>query len=260
MLVSATLGPIALRALIPAAVAVIFALSRKHFGPTQNDVDVSEDPETYLPNLVLFNGYMVGVGIILVFGIHELLVMINRAIAAQDGHADMILYPSSAIWWFLPGFAALCLSWEITLHLWSCFSPSQARAYRSYSTLNAGFDSTRVLRWTSVVIVLPIAIATVLALPIHASVTVDEIRDGHFASLRETVYPFAQATSLTYFEGYKARGGPFTPRAGILVRFKDGRGFNTADIGDPRPVVDPNLCRLLAKRTGLPINYVRTEP
>ena len=252
-------GEILSKALVVGAVAGVLALSRKYFAPSKEDVEVSEEVDTYLPNVILINACMILIGVFLAFGIHTALVAVNRLLAARDGIADIVLYPSSAIWWFLPGFAAVCLSWEITLQLWSLFSPSQAKAYRAYTTLKSGFDSTRVLRWMAILLVFSIAVATILALPIHTTLTPTEIRDGHFATLRETIYPYAEATSLTLFDRFGGNGS-FTPRAGILIRFHDGRTFNTADTDDPNPTVDSKLRELLIRKTGLQIQHVRIQP
>jgi hypothetical protein len=111
-----------------------------------------------------------------------------------------------------------------------------------------------------ILIVLPIAIATILALPIHTTITPTGVCEGRYASIREEVYPYSQATSLTQFDGYGLRDGSFAPRAGILIRFRDGRTFNTATTDDPKPTVDPKLANLLQTRTGLPLLHAHLQP
>ncbi len=213
-----------------------------------------------LPNTAPLAVCLVGVGTVMAVSLHLLLDTANRLLALHDGLTDLVLYPSKAIWWILPIFLGMGTSCDITLKLWSVFSRPQAHAYRAVSSVKAGFDTTVALRWMTLALGLPGAVATILALPIHTTLTPTEIRDGHFATLRQTIYPYSQATSLTEFEGNAARDGSFTRRAGILIRFHDGRTFNTADTDDPKSSVDPLLRELLIRKTGLQIQHVRIQP
>jgi hypothetical protein len=249
-----------IRGLIPAVVLLIFVLLRRLIPPRDADVEALDSPDASFPNPIVFGSLAVAIGAVLVLGLKAILTEANRLLAMRDANAELILYPSRALWWALPVFLAICASWEMALWLWTFFSPNQARTYRADTTMKAGFDSTLALRWMGLVIGGPGTIATILALPIHTTLTPTEIRDGHFATLRETIYPYSQATTLTEFEGYAARDGSFTRRAGILIRFHDGRTFNTADTDDPKSSVDPLLRELLIRKTGLQIQHVRIQP
>jgi hypothetical protein len=76
-----------------------------------------------------------------------MLISTNRYLANKDGPAAFILLPQSAIWWFLPGFAALTLIWDLTLWLWSLVGSKQvALQYEYWTNVKAGFNATRILR------------------------------------------------------------------------------------------------------------------
>jgi len=47
------------------------------------------------------------------------LVSLNQLFISLEGPSDFVSLPQTAIWWFLPGFAAITLEWEATLGTWS---------------------------------------------------------------------------------------------------------------------------------------------
>ena len=242
-----------------ATVAVLsgVVLARKFSKAPDAEIIAPVSRETGLPPDFWINLSMVLVGVLIALAAHAALVMGNRFFATQSARIELILYPSFAIWWFFPGFAALCLSWEIVLRVWMFFTPVQATAYKEMSTRN--FDSTLVLRWLAVLIVLPLGLLSLLALPIHTSLTREFIDQGHFASFRHEILPFAEVEDITRFDGYLLRDGSFQPRAGVLIRFKDGRSWNSADVSTQR-TVDPVLLKILANDTGLQILHTHIEP
>jgi hypothetical protein len=247
------------KAAATAAVLVGLALAKKFAKPPADPL-LPDQGDVALPSDFLVNLSMVLVCVLLALATHAALVAGNRFFATRSEQIELILYPSRAIWWFFPGFAALCLSWEILLRLWILFAPEQANAYRRFSAERSGFDSTRVLRWLAVLIVLPIGLLTLLALPIHTTLTRTGIDQGHFASLTREFLPFAAAQDLTLFDGYTLRNGSFQPRAGLLIRFNDGRSWNSADVGNAKATVDPRLLGILTRDTGLPLRHVHIQP
>ncbi|MGA8938006.1 MAG: hypothetical protein WB439_02465, partial [Acidobacteriaceae bacterium] len=243
-----------------ALVFAALAIARKYFKTPAQDMKEAENADSSLPSVILANAVMIAVGLVLAFGLHTILVYVNRYFAMRDGAALMVLYPSAAIWWFLPGFAAVCLAWEITFKAWCLLNRRQAEAYRAFSNVKSGFDSTKVLRIMAIVIVLPIGVATVLALPMHCSLTDQAIQVGHYAKLHEAVLPYRDATELIQFDGYTLRDGSFERRAGLLVRFRQGQVWNSADCDDPKETVDSALIQIVVSATGLPIQHVEIEP
>jgi len=64
---------------------------------------------------------------------------------------------------------------------------------------------------------------------------------------------------MTQIDGYRDRNGNLDQRAGIVVEFKDGHRWSSAEWGDFRKSVDPALIELLKAKTGLQLEYATTE-
>jgi hypothetical protein len=170
------------RAAIPAIVIGILALVRRYFPAKSPPNFAAGWSLEELSGRFAFTQWLVGASMLLIggalaWGIHSVLVNSNQFVAGLDGPSEFVLLPQTAIWWFLPGFAALALAWEITLGAWSLIGDRRDVAlYNHWTTAKAGFDSTRVLRITALAIVLPIAILTALEIPEHVSLGPYEIR------------------------------------------------------------------------------------
>jgi hypothetical protein len=211
---------------------------------------------------------MVVIGILFAWSTHSLLVWLNWRLALADRQVDFILLPQKTLWWFFPGFGALALSYEITLQLWSLFGNREiVNLYSQWSNQKsasrggryAGMDSRKMLRWLSLLIALPIGILTVLALPMHASLRQNDIRDCGYAFKPCQVYSYTSAVRMTIIEGFRNRDGKLTRRAGVVLDFQDGRRWSSGDIGDFQKSVDPAIVDFLQRKTQLPINDSETE-
>jgi len=251
------------RASIPAIVLAVFALARRYFpaspAPTPG-WSVEELSRRFAFKQWLVGASMLLIGGALAWGIHSLLVNLNQFAAALDGLSDFVLLPQTAIWWFLPGFAALTLVWEITLGIWSIIGDrNEVMLYNYWTTSKAGFDSTRGLRIMALVIVLPIAVLTALEIPAHSSLGRDEIRARGFGFGGTQVYRYSEARKLTVMQGFRNRDGSLVKRAGVVLDFSDGRRWSSADIGDFKPNVDPKLVSFLQAKTGLRPEYAVAE-
>jgi hypothetical protein len=248
------------KAMVPAVVLLSFAYFRKRFPARALQMTPAELEELdrrfkrvkYLPTLC-----MIAVGVAFCFGSHAILAGLNRLAAGPITPSSIRLLPQSAIWWFFPGFGALSLSWEITLQLWARGDRKTAMLYNDWSMIRAwganGMDSRRVLLGLGLLVVLPIGLFTVLALPMHATVGPESIRDCGYAFRNCQVYPLAGARRITAIEGFRNRDGSLTHRAGLVIDFSDGRRWSSAEWGDFKPMVDPALGALLVRTTGLPI-------
>ena len=203
---------------------------------------------------------MMLIGVLFALSAHAVFVWLNRYIAAAEGPAEFTLWPQTAIWWFFPGFGALALSWEIVLQLWSDLGNREnARLYNYWSVQKSGFNAPKLLRWMALLIALPIGILTLLALPMHAALRPDDIRDCGYAFASCETYRYADARRMTMIDGFRDRQGTLTKRAGIVIDYADGRRWSSADIGDFSASVDPALAEFLEKKTGLPLDHVPTE-
>jgi len=208
----------------------------------------------------LVGASMLAIGTVIAWGTHTLLVSLNQLFISLEGPSDFILPPQTAIWWFLPGFAALALAWEATLGTWSLIgNKNEVALYNYWTTAKAGFDSTRVLRIMVVVIVLPIAIATALALPQHAVLQEEAIHARGYGLSSTSTYRYVDARRLTVVDGFRQRDGKVVKRAGIVLDFADGRRWSSAAISNFEPTVDPELLNYIRIKTGLEPQYVEAE-
>jgi hypothetical protein len=185
----------------------------------------------------------------------------NSYVAFRAANASFILLPSPWIWVFLPLIGALCLAWEITLRLWSLVgSPLRTAKYESWSNTKAGFDCTRVLRIFALTIELPIAIATVLALPIHTSIDDMGIEIGHFGALQPTKRVYSEVRSITVVDGLRLRDGSIQRRPAIVLEFSDGTRWSSSDNRDPQKSIDQDLLDFLQEETRLPAEELDAFP
>jgi hypothetical protein len=253
------------RAAIPVAIGVVLALARKYMpvapvSPAQGSTSMLE-LEARFGSIQTFVGLsMVLVGVAFVLVTYEAFVWANRYLAAADGPAEMRLWPQSAIWWFFPGFGALCFSWGITLRLWAWLGQSHVPAlYNYWSSKKAGFDCAKLLRWFGLLIATPIAIFTVLAPPMRCSLRDADIHDCGYAFAGCQTYRYSDARRMTVIEGFRNRDGKLTRRAGVVIDFSDGRRWSSAEIGDFLPQPDSALLDLLSRKIKLPFNRVQAE-
>jgi hypothetical protein len=250
------------RVSVPLAVFVAIGLARKYFPVARSvspDRSMANDEHFASINLMI-NAYMVVVGVLLVWAIHSLLTASNLFFAGLGGPVHFCLLPQTAIWWFLPGFAALTLSWDITLFLWTFIAGrTLVDSYRHWTNLKAGYDCTKTLRILAVLIVLPIAVATALAVPMHANLYENEIRVRAYASAHDQIFRYSDARKLTQIKGFRGRDGKLTKRAGIVIDFVDGRRWSSADYGNFRPTVERGLANFLRLKTNLTLEYAEAE-
>jgi hypothetical protein len=258
--ISALIG----RMLVPAVMIGVIGLLRRYLPARKTKprthLDSDGAVEDFTSANVAVYTCMIVVGVAFAFFVHRALVATSRYFAAADGPAAFQFFPSGAIWWFLPGFGALCLSWEITLFLWSVLGDrNRVVRFVDWTSERAGYDSTRALRWMALLVAMPITIATVLAIPMHATLRANDIVVGHYATLARQNLPYSQARRLMLIDGFRDRSGKFSAHAGMIVDFSNGWRWNSADIGDFESKVDPSLIEFLQRRTGLPVEHAETE-
>jgi len=196
----------------------------------------------------------------MLLGIHSALVWSNRFFVSLEGPSDFVLPPQTAIWWFLPGFAAITFAWDVTLWIWRQFSNERELAlFRYWTNLQAGFDSTHILRIIGVLVVLPIALFTTLAIPQHVVLQSQVIRQRGYGFGAAETYRYTDARRLTLVDGFRQRDGKLVRKAGIVLDFADGRRWSSADIGDFRRAIDPALLNYLQLKTGLELHHEGAE-
>lgn len=161
------------RYIVIPAVSVVFALLRRYLPAPKSKFkswkfEDQQAPEP-LPTGVI-GAFMWLIAILLLltfFGFRTA----NHAWAAMDNRAILRLYPTSFIWCFFPGFAALSIPWPFTIWLLQPLKRSdEADAIAEGSNSKTGFDSFTVMKWLAIGLGLPIGIATIFAIPIHLSI------------------------------------------------------------------------------------------
>jgi len=247
---------------VPVAVGIGFALFRKYLPASRKQAQsqASGDiAEHFTGTYVLVNGCLIVIGLALGFSVYKLLVSTNLWFAELDSPSRFQLLPTKAIWWFLPGFGALCLSWEITLTLWSLFGDRERIArFVEWTHARAGYNCTRALRWLALIIVLPVAIVTLPAVPMHATLRDDGLRIRGYATWKARSYQYSQACRVSVVQGNRDRKGRFIQRATVIVQFDDGFVWDSADNRDFTSKPDSGLAEFLGEKTGLEITYAET--
>jgi hypothetical protein len=150
---------------------------------------------------------MIVAGCLFLFGAHSALVTLNHYFASRGETAYFfLLLPQPAIWWFLPGFGALTLSWEIVLIAMALVGREpEADSYNYWSSLKVAFDSRKLLRWFAVLIALPVGILPVLALPEHSTVRQNDITDCGYGLAGCRKYRHADARQDSFLTRFKRR-------------------------------------------------------
>lgn len=251
-------------AVVPLAVATAFSLLRRYLPARTSKSQSAPISATEMQEFEEMK-WTVGTAILLVgacfaLGSYRLLLLANHFFAKADGPTRFQLLPTTAIWWFFPGFGAASLAWEITLLLWSLFLDRQkAGRYTQWSNDKTGFNATRVLRWAALGIALPIAVATLLALPMRASLRENDIMIRGYGFRPARHYPYSDARRLAVIHGFRTREGKFESRAEILVQFSDHYCWHSGDNRDFTASIDPEVLAFLQQKTGLSTQEAETE-
>ncbi len=244
-------------------VAIVFGLARRYApasAPAAPSPPLAELGCPVRMTQWIVGAAMLGIGFLIFISLHQVLVIANQYFASLDGPANFILLPQSAIWFFLPGFAAITLTWDLTLWGWSVFGSKElALQYEYWSNAKAGFNATRVLRIMTAVVVLPIAGFTALALPEHDSLQETVIRSHGYGWVGAKTFNYSNARALAVIDGFRDRDGRLTKRAGCVLYFPEGRKWSSAKIGDFKLTVDSKLLDFLEAKTRLRPKYAETE-
>jgi len=250
------------KALVPVVIVLVLRLFRRA-APAPNPVEAWEHegtrqiPEPFPTGII--GGFMWLVGLLLVLSFF-LLRWANHQWAAMDGPADLRLYKTAIIWCFLPGFAALAVPWPFTVWLLRALGRTE-EAFRVTTDSNqrGGMDSYRVMKWLSIGVAGPIAIFTVLAIPMHMTISGSEMLIGHYAQITPERFQLSQARRAILVDGVRYRDGSFHPAKDLLIDFADGRRFHANAEGDGGTSVPPEVVNLLLAKTGLSPEHAQTE-
>jgi len=107
-------------------------------------------------------------------------------------------------------------------------------------------------------VVLPIALFTLPAIPIHLSISDSEVRIGHYGSLHSESFPLKDARRLTVVDGYRLKDGSFHPAKDVLIDFAGGRRLRANAVGDGGTNVRTDVMQLLIEKSGLTPEHALT--
>ena len=248
------------RFLVTIAIALSFTLFRRMSPPharlAGHPYDESQVPEP-LPTGVI-GGAMWSVGIALAM-FFFVLRGANHLWASFGGPSLLTQYAPQVIWCFFPGFAALSIPWPLTVwYLRRVGRWEEAESIQDAADSKCGFASFQIMKWLSIGVAAPIAVVTLLAVPIHLSITDSEVRVGHYASFRTEIFPLNDARHLTIVDVYKLQGGRSHQTKDVIVDFADGRRLRGNQVGDGGTSVQDDVMQLLIAKTGLTPGYSST--
>lgn len=248
------------KALVPFATFFVLGVFRKLApAPTRSTNYKEKQVPDPLPTGIL-GTFMWGVGICLALSFF-LLKAANHLWAEADGMAILRLFPTFAIWCFLPGFAAIAIPWPLTV--WLLRRNGRTDEADTIETASdargGGVNSFKVMKWLCIGVVGPVAFFTVLAIPMHLSIAASEVRVGHYASLKTELFSLSQAKRATLVDGYRLRDGSFEKKQDLYIDFVDARRLDVNAAGDGGAQVSDETVELLLAKTGLSLAHVSTR-
>lgn len=243
--------------LVPFTIALAFAVFRRMAPPLARTAghryDESQKPEPLAPGVIGGAMWSLGIALAMLFFV---LRGANHLWASIEGPSLLTQYAPQVSWCFLPGFAAVSIPWPLTVwYLRRAGRWQEADSIQDASDSQGGFDSFQVMKWLSIGVVGPIAILTILAVPIHLSITDSEIRVGHYASIRSERFSLKDARNLTIVDVPRIQGKRMLQTKDAILEFADGRRLRGNQIGDGGTSVRTDVLQLLIKKTGLTPKY-----
>jgi hypothetical protein len=179
------------------------------------------------------------IGLVIAVGGFYALKATNQLFAMPYQDGVLTVYPPWFYWTFLPCCAALAIPWPLTLHVLrklgygaEAASIISAPAYYRGRDIS-GMDREGLMWWMSRIIVLPLGVATALALPMHMSINADTARVTRYAHLTPDPFPLKQAVhAYRVIEYVTLRDGSTRQADDVLFVFSDGRTLRANVMGD----------------------------
>lgn len=248
---------------VPVFVGVSLALLRRYLPAPKPKIrgsySVVELDGQFAYATWIVNIAMIAVGTLLAIGLYKVLLLLNHSFGGE-ADAKFVVRPVHAIWWFLPGFGAVCASWDIVLGVWALSgAQKEAELFRYCTSAKAGYDATRALRAMLIFVCLPIAIATCLAIPMHSVFGSTEMHFRDYASLTTAKYSYSDIRLFAVVDGYRDRDGRFHHQPTIVLHFRDGRIWTSNPNKDLQNPIDPMLVEYLGTKTGLSVVHAEAE-
>jgi hypothetical protein len=206
----------------------------------------------FLGNQVYMNLANVAVAICFCLGVHAALESLSIHLAQKDGPALFQVMYQPAFLWFLPGLGGFCLAWEITILIWSIFASRRTiTLYREWVkresfTYEGGIfrNQLRFWHWCAAVLVLPISVASILALNMHSLLGASSMRVCGYAFKPCQLLEYRDIQHIEFHPAYGHGRGYVGSK--VVVNFSGGRKWDSMEWygGD----VDPAVARFLLEK------------
>jgi hypothetical protein len=228
-------------------------------GLTQDQIDDLE--AQFCTQQTIVNLCCIPSGLAFLFLTHACLIAISQHLIQSDGVPGYHIAYQPVFYWFLPGFGALSLCFEITLQIWAMFvghtvvnlysewdsrQPKRSRGGIVY------YDVRKILRWFTVLLVIPIGILSSLALNMHTTFGEDGMHEFGYAFAMPKVHSYAQIRQVAHVHGVFGKHGRFIDRPYCVVDFADGHRWNQNDWDDSSASTARAIEAVLAAQTHLP--------
>jgi hypothetical protein len=246
------------RGIIPAVVALTFAVCRRYIPARAKNTDSFSDIDA--SGRSPYIGVLIGVSFVVVVTVSFFALNgLNHLLANLDGSAEFTVLPGDYLWFFFPLFGGITMAWEVVLRLWAIFGDRKAaEAYRRWSDEKTGFRATSLLRWMIVGLALPIGVANALAIPMRASFMPTEMIVGRYAHVRPEHHPYSTVDRFEVIDGFLDRDGNFQSRPTVLLKFDDGSEWRSWTLTEDR-VLDPKLVDVLSKKLNREPELIHAE-
>jgi hypothetical protein len=251
---------LAARAAGPAIIVFVIVLLKRLAPPrsriVQHRYDEMQAPEPLPTGAIGGTMWALGLALALTFFV---LRDVNHWWASLEGPAILTQYATPVIWCFFPILAALSIPWPLTVwYLRRVGRWEEADNIEDAADSKGGMNSFRVMKWLGIGLVGPIAFLTLLAIPIHLSISDSEVRVGHYASFGAERFAFSKAKRLTIIDGYRLRDGSFRPAKDVIIDFSDGRRLRGNQVGDGGTSIRNDVTQLLIAKVGLAPEHALT--
>jgi len=246
--------------LVPAVVGASFAAFRK-LAPAKANVDLEryDRVESARMPTGTFSAITLSLGLLIAIGGFFALRGLNHLVGRADSDVLLQVFPVSVIWAFFPGFAALSVPWPLVIAVLRRSRFRDDAAYiEAQGSAKSGFDCYRIMVGMVLFLVLPIGLFTVLAVPERLTLTQQDIRWTHYASLRSEVFDYADARRATFVDGYRLRDGSLQSHPDLVIDFAGGRRFSANAVGDGSSTPSNQEIEILLEKTSLTPGHVRT--
>jgi hypothetical protein len=244
----------------PAIIVFVLVLLKRIAPPRsrvlQHRYDEMQAPEPLPTGVIGGTMWGLGIGLALMFFV---LRDANHWWASLVSPAILTQYATPVIWCFFPLFAALSIPWPLTVwYLRRVGRWEEADSIEDASDSKGGMNSFQVMKWLGFGLVGPIALFTVLAIPIHLAISDSEVRVGHYASFQAERFPLNEAKRLTIVDGYRLKDGSFRPAKDVIIDFSDGRRLRGNQVGDGGTNIPNEVIQLLIAKTSLTAEHAST--